>query len=276
MAGRFFDVGRNWEDFATKALDPARVAQARDDFRELLGDITLVGKSFLDIGFGQGLSLLIAAESGARVVGCDINPLCAEALSKTSRFFPNFDSTRVPVVIGSILTEATVVTLRTRPEASADGYDVVHSWGVLHHTGDMAAALRQASSLVGPGGYLILAIYNRHWTSLPWKAIKWSYCRSPHWLQRLLVTLLYPIIWLAKLMVTAHSPAKQSRGMDFYYNVVDWVGGYPYEYASIGELVGLVEALGYRCEKCLPAQVPTGCNQFIFRQIGRPAGSAGG
>jgi hypothetical protein len=74
------------------------------------------------------------------------------------------------------------------------------------------------------------------------------------------------VIYVAKWLTTLRSPHRQQRGMDFYYNVVDWVGGYPYEYASIEETRTTVEALGFTLERTIPAEVPTGCNQFIFRR----------
>lgn len=78
--------------------------------------------------------------------------------------------------------------------------------------------------------------------------------------------MLYPIIYLAKFAVTRRNPAKQQRGMDFYFDVVDWVGGYPYEYASVREIHGLLEELGFLALRTLRAEVPTGCNQFVFKR----------
>jgi 2-polyprenyl-6-hydroxyphenyl methylase/3-demethylubiquinone-9 3-methyltransferase len=227
-----------------------------------LAQVELAGKSFLDIGFGQGLALFMAAEQGARTHGCDINPRCAEAAANTARFFPAVSPDAPRITVGSILDPDVVSTLRAATEDT--GYDVVHSWGVLHHTGDMKRALANAVSLVRPGGYFALAIYNRHVTSPVWVAIKWFYCKCPAWIQRLLIGLFYPIIWLAKLAVTRKLPTQQSRGMDFYFDVVDWIGGYPYEYASIDEVKALIEPLGFKCVKTIPAQVPTGCNEFVF------------
>ena len=138
------------------------------------------------------------------------------------------------------------------------------TWGVLHHTGDMARALRHASSLVRPGGHFVIAIYNRHWSSLPWLAIKSAYVRSPAFLQRLMVRALYPVIWLAKLAVTGKNPKAMDRGMDFYYDVVDWVGGYPYEYASVEEMRAMCAPHGFELVRAIPAKVPTGCNELVM------------
>jgi SAM-dependent methyltransferase len=261
-----FDFGKNWADFSNHALNSERVKEAHDDFTELLRAAGgLSGKSFLDIGFGQGLSLLNAASAGATVFGIDINPKCEAVLENNRRFFPELAGAKLPIVIGSILDESTV---RCAREASptGDGYDIVHSWGVLHHTGDMSSAIRSAASLVNPHGHLVIAIYNRHWSSGPWLLIKYLYGKSPQLLRRLLVWLLTPVIYAAKWIVTKDQPLKQARGMDFFYDVVDWVGGYPYEYASTTEILSLIEPLGFRCLRVLQSRVPTGCNEFVFQR----------
>ena len=260
-----FDFGQNWADFSTNAIDPERVVQARREFAELMQGIDLNNRCFLDIGFGQGFSLLAAAVAGAVVFGCDINPKCGEVLARNRIWFPELPNHRIPTVIGSILNDAVVSELRAL--SGGEGFDIVHSWGVLHHTGDMRRAIANAASLVRPGGHFVIAIYNRHWSSLPWFCVKRLYCYSPGWGRRLMIGVLYPVIWLAKLLVTGENPKKMERGMDFYYNVVDWVGGYPYEYASMAQTQTLVESLGFECVCVIPARVPTGCNEFIFRKM---------
>ncbi len=257
-----FDFGQNWKDFSATALTAERVAASRVQFAALLAPLELRGRTFLDIGFGQGLGLLNAAELGAKAHGCDINPTCAQVVASNVRHYPYLTSPPW-VLVGSILDPAVVAQLCDQSPA---GFDVVHSWGVLHHTGDMAKAIAHAASLVSPGGHFVLAIYNSHWSSRAWLAIKWSYVRSPRWLQRLFVAALFPIIYMAKWIVTGENPKKQERGMDFFYDVVDWVGGYPYEYASIDQMRGLVEALGFETVKVCPSRVPTGCNEFVFRR----------
>lgn len=261
-----FDFGKNWSDYSANALSPERVKQAQHDFAELLaaaGGVT--GKSFLDIGFGQGLSLLSAAAGGAQVFGVDINPTCEEVLKRNQRFFPSLSDRDIPVLIGSVLDQKTLERAR---EASHDSgrYDIVHSWGVLHHTGNMQRAIQNAASLVKPDGHFVVALYNRHWSSGAWLLIKYAYCKSPAVVQKIFIRALLPVVYIAKWLVTREDPRKQSRGMDFFYDVVDWVGGYPYEYASKDEVLALIEPLGFRCISFLPSQVPTGCNQFVFQR----------
>jgi 2-polyprenyl-6-hydroxyphenyl methylase/3-demethylubiquinone-9 3-methyltransferase len=63
------------------------------------------------------------------------------------------------------------------------------------------------------------------------------------------------------------------RGMDFLHDVVDWVGGYPYEYASSEEIRNYVCRQGFICVRMQAAQVPTGCNEFVFQRIDKTAKS---
>jgi len=252
-----FAFGENWKSFSDNALDQSRLEQARADFQLLMSGIDLKQKSFLDIGFGQGLVLCLAQEAGANAEGIDLDPNCGDALASSQRFF-SFKSTP-KFSIGSILDNELVNSLRTQ-----GGFDVVHSWGVLHHTGEMYAAIKNAASLVKENGKLIIAIYRRHWTCPIWTLIKKTYNLSPQILRRAMLTAIWMpyalrVIYLDKLHST-----KNYRGMELYHNLRDWVGGYPYEYASKDEIVSFVEKLGFKLEKFIPTAGWTGCNEFVF------------
>jgi 2-polyprenyl-6-hydroxyphenyl methylase/3-demethylubiquinone-9 3-methyltransferase len=116
---------------------------------------------------------------------------------------------------------------------------------------------------VRPGGSYMIAIYNRHWSSPLWAVIKRLYNQLPGFGKQLLIWAFAPAIFLAKFISTGKNPLKQRRGMDFFHNLVDWLGGYPYEYASIREMIPLLEANGLRVLRSIPAGVPTGCNEFL-------------
>jgi SAM-dependent methyltransferase len=260
MVAMRFGFGKNWQSFSRTALTQDRISQAGQAFDHLFEGIELQGRSFLDIGFGQGLSLVRAADRGAIALGIDIDPDNLEALAVTARAMR---SRQVPQArAASILDPAFV-----QGQKAAGGFDVVHSWGVLHHTGHMAQAFDNACALVKDGGYLVCSIYNRHWSSPLWKAIKYAYNKSPAFLQRVFIGIFYSTIYLAKWLVTGKNPKQKGRGMDFYHDVVDWVGGYPYEYASIQEIQDLVCPKGFECIRVQPARVPTGCNEFVFRRV---------
>lgn len=252
-----FAFGKNWQSYSQNALTPERVKEARQAFCELVAEIDLPGKRFIDIGFGQGLTLILAAESGASVIGIDIDEDNMRAMQITSKAL---ECKQIPEVhIASILDAAFL-------ETNKKGFDIVHSWGVLHHTGDMKKAIKGACTLVAERGYFICSIYNKHWSSPLWKIIKWSYNKVPVILQRLIVGLLYPVIYVAKWIVTRRNPKTKERGMDFFHDVVDWVGGYPYEYATEKEICTLIEVEGFKCLRIKSAQTPTGCNEFVFQK----------
>ncbi len=263
---RTFDFGQNWKSFSASALDARRIEQAREDFQSLCAGINFAGKNFLDIGFGQGLALLLASEAGTTVVGNDINPKCTDALKITGRFFLTASTDHIPLIIGSILDQSVIEKIKACSGYADHSFDVVHSWGTLHHTGDMYSAITKTADLVRENGYYIIAIYNKHWTSGTWKKIKRWYSKSSSMGQRVMIAVLKPVIWLAKLAVTGKNPTQKDRGMDFHHDVVDWVGGYPYEYATKEEIVAFVSKLGFKAVKVVPAQVFTGCNQVVFQK----------
>lgn len=256
-----FSFGRNWQSYATQSLSQERVVQSRLAFRGLVSGIELRNKNFIDIGFGQGLSLIAAAELGAKVLGIDVDEDNIEATRRVQQMmgYPG----EIDLRIVSILDETFVREHR-------GCFDVVHAWGVLHHTGDMVKAIENACTLVSEGGCLICSIYNRHWSSPFWRMLKRSYNVLPSQGRQLMTALLYPVIYTAKLLVTGRNPMQKERGMDFLHDVIDWIGGYPYEYAGIEEIRMLVCGYGFQCLRVKTAKVPTGCNEFVFRRAGTP------
>jgi SAM-dependent methyltransferase len=257
-----FDFGENWKRFSDNALDAEHFRQAQTHFAELMAGLPLAGSNFLDIGFGQGLALLAAGRAGANVHGLDINPKCTQVLLENAG---RLGQDRVPdrIAVGSVLDPKALATVHAW---SPDGFDIVHSWGVLHHTGAMWQAIEHACRLVRPGGHLVLAIYNRHWSSRAWTAIKRLYVQSPARIQKAVAGAFVPVLYAAKLLVTRRNPLQKERGMDFYYDVVDWIGGYPYEYASRSEIEQFVTPRGFMLKRFVPANVPTGCNEFVFER----------
>jgi hypothetical protein len=204
------------------------------------------------------LTLVSAAESGANVFGIDVDKENIMALEKTRMAM---DYTQAPeVCVVSILDQSFV-------RQHEHQFDIVHSWGVLHHTGNMTKAIENACLLVSDNGNFICSIYNRHWSSPLWKIIKWCYNVFPAPIQKVVVGIMYPVIYLSKWIVTRKDPKAMERGMDFFHNVVDWVGGYPYEYATADEIKSLVTRQGFKILRIIPAKVPTGCNEFVFKKL---------
>lgn len=254
---RGFDFGKNWQDFSSDYADERRVDIAARSLQALLGRERLGGASVLDVGCGSGIFAIAAQRIGAgHVLGVDINPRSIAASEQNlARLAPGAP---VDFRLASALDRAAMDGLGQ--------FDLVYAWGSLHHTGSMHEAITNTARLVAPGGTLVLAIYNRHITSPIWRGIKWLYNSVPAPLQRGMAILFAGVIYLAKLAVTRRNPLEKERGMDFWYDVIDWVGGYPYEYASPAEVEGFVAGLGLSLRRLVPAQVPTGCNEFVFER----------
>ncbi len=253
-----FDFGLNWQAFSETRIDDRRLAVAIESLQSLLQRNTLQGLSFLDVGCGSGLFSIAAYKLGAaKVIGIDINPRCIAVCERNRE--------RLAPVAPITFLEVSALDLEGL--RSLGQFDVVYAWGSLHHTGAMWDAIRNMTKLVSPGGTLAISIYNRHLTSPVWKVIKRLYNRLPALGQQVMAVVFAGIIFVAKFLVTRRNPLEKERGMDFWYDVVDWVGGYPYEYATPQEVISFAEAEGFVLRRQVLARVPTGCNEFVFERL---------
>lgn len=257
--GLAFDFGENWDHYSRTVLDEPRLTAAIDSLAGLIGPERLAGASFCDVGSGSGLFTIAAGKLGvARALGFDVNPTGVEVAHRNlERFAPELAG-RIAFRQGSALDAGFVGTLGR--------FDVVYAWGSLHHSGSMWPAIETVAPLVAPGGVFVLALYNRHWTSPIWTLIKILYNLSPGILRKLWDWGLGSLMLLATWAITRSNPLRKERGMEFWVDVTDWLGGYPYEYASVEEVRERLGALGFDLLEVRPPRVPTGCNEFILRR----------
>jgi 2-polyprenyl-6-hydroxyphenyl methylase/3-demethylubiquinone-9 3-methyltransferase len=249
-----FNFGKNWQRFSENCVDNHKFEMALSSLDHLIGREKIKSSTFLDIGCGSGIFAIAASLVGAqKVIGIDISKESIAASINNKKEYAS--QSAVDFFHKSVFDD----------DISQLGkFDIVYSWGVLHHTGNMWKAIDIASKLVAPHTLFVIAIYNKHWSSGIWKVTKWFYNATPKFIQRPMIWTFYPIIATAKLIVTRNNPFKKRRGMSFYFDVIDWIGGYPYEYASREEIINHLEKTGFRCIKFVRPVVPTGCNEFVF------------
>jgi 2-polyprenyl-3-methyl-5-hydroxy-6-metoxy-1,4-benzoquinol methylase len=260
-----FPFGENWQRFL-RVLDDDRIRRAEDALKRMLQVDDLRGRRFLDIGSGSGLSSLAARRLGAQVHSFDYDPQSVACTAELRRRYFR-DDPEWSVEQGSVLDAAYLRSLGS--------FDVVYSWGVLHHTGRMWQALEHAARAVAPGGRLFIAIYNDTGSqSRRWAWVKRTYNRLPR-PARLPFTLLVAapgeIKRFARAVLTGDLAAYRrswtacnDRGMNRWHDLVDWVGGYPYEVARPEELFEFYRDRGYTLVAMKCGGVGLGCNEFVF------------
>jgi 2-polyprenyl-3-methyl-5-hydroxy-6-metoxy-1,4-benzoquinol methylase len=264
-----FAFGENWESFLQE-LDDERIEQAERELQDVFGENGLRGRTFLDAGCGSGLFSLAAHRLGAsRVVSFDYDEdsvACCRRLRDEDDASPR----KWAVVQGDLLD--------TDFMGSLGRFDRVYCWGVAHHTGSMWDAIDNAAAAVAPGGRLCLGIYNEVapdealYDSVLSTRIKRVYNRLPVPAQELAVRS-YGLTHLSiRTLLSREDPRtyleryRRERGMEYWHDIRDWLGGLPFEYATPAAVENhITDAETFEHVRTeVPADLPTAVNTYVF------------
>ena len=267
-----FQFGRDWRGIVKKNFTQERCDTAKKRILTFIGKTDTKGLDFLDIGCGSGLHSLAAWQAGASRVysfDYDVNSVAATKILWEKAGRPsNWHIER-----GDALDKEYISKLGK--------WNFVYSWGVLHHTGKMWEAIRNAQSTVADGGQFYIALYSSDADFQPskefWLQVKQRYNRSS-WFGKEQMVWWY--IWRfmmqkdwkrAKEVIDRAIEYKTQRGMDLFADIRDWLGGWPMEYAGDQETVDLLEKeCGF---KLTNAETGQACSEFLFERCGAPSQS---
>lgn len=259
-----FAFGKNWTNFL-KTVGDEQITEAERSLKLMLGIESLNGLKFLDIGCGSGLFSLAAVRLGAEKVysfDFDWNSVtCTREIKR--RFSP--DAANWIIESGSVLND---VYLHSLGE-----YDIVYSWGVLHHTGNMWKALENTVIPIKKGGRLFISIYNdQGWNSRFWSWVKRTYNVLPSFLRFVIIVPVFLRFWGFKFLrgffqgdpFYSWRNYKKQRGMSAWYDIVDWAGGYPFEVAKPEQIFDFYYSRGFHLQRLKTVGGQSGINEYVF------------
>ncbi len=259
-----YGFGKNWAEYIEKYFSQRVIEQSQAHLASFLRLSSLKGRTFLDIGCGSGLHSLAAYLMGAdRVLSFDYDQDSVATTEQVRQHAGNPDNWQAAQ--GSVLDRALVENL---PK-----FDIVYAWGVLHHTGDMWNAIRNAATAMKPDGLYYIALYSSDIYVNPppeyWLKVKRRYNRSTargkrimEWWYVFRFHALPALKTGQNLLEVIRKYGSTRRGMTFWTDVKDWLGGYPMDFASLRQTRSFCkEQLGL---DLVNVKAGEGCTEYLF------------
>ena len=150
------------------------------------------GKRVLEIGCGIGTDTINFARAGARVTAVDLSPKSIEIARRRAEVFGLTERIQFHCANGEALSATVPV----------EAYDLVYSFGVIHHTPNPGKIVAQLRRYVKAGGILKLMVYNRY----SWKTF-WIVLRQGH-----------GRFWQVSELVARHSEAQTGCPITYIYS----------------------------------------------------------
>ncbi|HUS03583.1 MAG TPA: class I SAM-dependent methyltransferase [Chitinophagaceae bacterium] len=254
-----FSFGQNWKDFLN-TVGEAEIRKAIDDIKEWLGD-DISEKRVIDVGCGSGIHSLAFSLMGVKeLISFDYD---LKSVQATQEMWERAGSPHNwKVLHGSILNKEFLIQLGK--------FDLVYSWGVLHHTGEMWNAIENAINLVDKSGSFLIAIYIKGPKYQKHLKTKRKYNRATPFVKKIMVWR-YILSVIVYRLRTGKNPfswnEKKERGMNVYNDIVDWLGGLPYEVAGREEIVKFFADRKLELQKISVAQSEGGCSTYLFHNL---------
>lgn len=269
MKDKAFEFGKNWQRYLNEEFSEERLKIALQHLLDVLKLDSLSGNTVIDIGCGSGIHSLAAFQANAdAILSIDVDPDSVNATLRLWELAGKPENWQV--LHGSVLDEQFM--------SNVGQFDIVYSWGVLHHTGDMWTAIRNASITLKPSGIMYIALYADEVYHTPspqyWIDLKRQYNNCN---QTEKEDMEYDYAWnkvLKPLADKGENPLlyikeyKQKRGMEFWTDVRDWLGGYPMDFAKTRDMIDFahnrlnMEVIDTRCG--------SGNTEYLLKHRGQP------